>query len=105
MKQIIKLIYICKTARQFLCAIDPNSNTRYIKDDTHIRILIFYSQIISIFSTNMKFIQVSESYTSPGWIDFNDTSIGLTSTLDNEEAYTEIRYLSITDWYFKGMNT
>lgn len=47
-------------------------------------------------------MQDAKKVSSSGWVDFNEASIGLTSQLNDGELYTEIRYISITDWYIKG---
>lgn len=64
--------------------------------------MIGFSKILSIESKYIKIKQEKKDTISSGWIDFNEHSIGLTYSIKDEDLFTEIRYMSVADWYLKG---
>lgn len=63
------------------------------------------SQILSVESPRIVFEQRSDPHitSSAGWVDFNDTCVGVTCFQKGTEVYTEVCYHSIESWHFDGI--
>jgi hypothetical protein len=68
-------------------------------------ISIFSEIILSCFSDKIRIEHDKEHLNTCGWVDFNETCVGITSEREDSEIYTEVQYSSLDDWYiFEGMH-
>ena len=64
-----------------------------------------FSEIISCYSDKIRIEHDKEHFSTAGWIDFNETCLGITNEREDSEIYTEIQYSSLDDWYISEGKT